>query len=185
MSNYIYCLIGPSGSGKSTIAKSLPYESIKCYCTRAMRKGEKEGEEKFFISKEEFMKIYPQMIAHTNYAGNYYGITQGEIIGLENGPLVYVVDLKGYRDLQTVLPKLKGYEDVKVVSIFIKVPKNELEKRLIQQGRSSEEIKIRLHRYNKDNAAASECDWVIENRHNQLQSTVNTIQKLIESHETI
>lgn len=176
----IFCLIGPSGSGKSTVARELPLESIKCYTTREPRVGEFDGDEKFFISEEEFLNIYDQMIAHTKYSNHFYGITQGELFGLEDGPLVYVVDLKGAETLKKVLPHLVGYEDVKVITIFLEVPKESLEMRMIAQGRSDEEIKTRLHRYKIDNKQRSECDYVVQNNYGQLEDTLDKINKIID-----
>lgn len=178
----IFCLVGPSGSGKSTIAKELPLESIKCYTTREPRVGEFDGDEKYFISEEEFLTIYEQMIAHTKYGNHFYGITQGELFELENGPLSYVVDWKGAEGLKKTLPHLVGYEDVKIITIFIEVPKESIEMRMIAQGRSEEEIKTRLHRYGIDNKQRVNCDYIVQNNFGKLNETIEAINKIVDFH---
>ena len=56
----LFVISAPSGAGKTTLVKSLikGNENIKCstsYTTRAPRINEKEGEDYFFISKEDII----------------------------------------------------------------------------------------------------------------------------------
>ena len=58
----LFVISAPSGAGKTTLVKSLikGNENIKCstsYTTRFPRINEKEGEDYFFVSKEEFMQL--------------------------------------------------------------------------------------------------------------------------------
>lgn len=177
--NHILCLIGPSGVGKSTIANALPFPQVVSYRTRDLRPGEVDGVDGHFVTKEEFQKKYTEMIAKTIYAGNYYGITQGELLELENSPMVYVVDDKGYYGLKENLKNISGYQEVKVIGVFIDSDEDELAARMRQQGRSEEEIDVRLNRLALDYASRDSMDYVVVNREGMLAHTLNQIYEIL------
>lgn len=181
MENNIYCLIGASGSGKSSISNKLPFPKVVCYKSRKAREGEVEGIDSYFISERHFKEIESQMIATTHYAGNYYGITQGELFELETSPMIYVVDMNGYRELKEALKKIKGYENVKVVSIFLEVSAYELQVRMEKANRSKGEIDVRLGRLHLDEASKDSCDYIIKNENNQIEKTLWEISEIIMS----
>ena len=73
---------GASGSGKSYVERKLYQENIEPeiefnrlyqYTTRDMREGEVDGDSYFFINKEKYNEIKDELIAKTNFYGNYYG----------------------------------------------------------------------------------------------------------------
>ncbi len=118
-------ITAPSGAGKSTIADyvlsvidNLEY-SVSA-TTRAIRKGEKEGRDYYFISKEEFI----EKIEHDEfveweevYEGTYYGTLKSEVqrIWALGKAVLYVVDVIGAKDL-------KNYFGDKALGIFIQPP---------------------------------------------------------------
>jgi guanylate kinase len=59
----IFCLIGKSGSGKDSIFellsgdKTLGLRGVVTYTTRPMRDGERDGEQYYFVSKEDLDKF--------------------------------------------------------------------------------------------------------------------------------
>jgi len=90
MTNTVLVIIsGPSGVGKSEIAKRL----LNCqelnikqrigFTTRSPRQGEVEGQEYYFVSKEEFLKRLnnKEISNYFEYNNNYYW---GSPISLEN-----------------------------------------------------------------------------------------------------
>lgn len=180
--NPIICLIGPSGAGKSTIANNLAFPKVKCYTTREQRGGEVHGDEKYFISYSTFIDNIDDMIAYTYYADNYYGITQGEIFNLEYVPMIYVTDKKGADDLKISLATISGYENTEVVTIFLDSGKSDVERQMIEQGRSDELIKLRLNRYEKDRSTRDSCDYTVTNEYNKIDEAVSKIEFLIQVH---
>ena len=84
-------LSGPSGVGKGTILKELMKdESLKLsysisWTTRKMREGEVNGENYWFVSKEEFEKAVDdgKMLEHAEFVGNHYGTPADEVKNLE------------------------------------------------------------------------------------------------------
>lgn len=180
-SNKIFCLVGPSGTGKSVIAESIPLPQVVSYRTREPRAGEVDGLHGHFISKEKFLEMKKQdlWIAETLYSGNYYGITQGELLELEQAPMVYVVDWDGVVTLKYALSHLIGYDPEQVVSIFIHTPREDLETRMLKQGRDKTEIKARLDRADRDYAVNQNCDYVIQNLNGMFDTTLCEIMKVI------
>ncbi len=179
--NKIYCLVGPSGTGKSALIQRIPLPSVISYRTRNKRDGEVNGIDGHFISKEQFLEMDKDnlWIAKTDYAGNYYGITQGEILELEDKPMVYVIDWNGVITLKESFSKLQGYDPSQIASIFIHTPREDLESRMIIQGRRKDEIRARLDRADRDYSASGKCDYLIENRNDEIENAAYEIMKII------
>ncbi|MBU5262184.1 guanylate kinase [Bacillus atrophaeus] len=180
--NKVYCLIGPSGAGKSSLARDLGLPEVISYRTRQeLRPGEIDGVDGHFISKEEFLKMKEQnlWITDTEYAGEYYGITQGELLELENSPMIYVIDLPGLELFKDGIEKIEGYSRDQIVSIFIHTPRKDLEARMIRQGRNKEEIRARLDRADRDYAASGKCDYVVSNENGEMKNALCEILKII------
>ncbi len=74
-------LSGPSGVGKGTVRKALFEESDIDFqysismTTRQPRTGEVNGEDYFFVTREEFEAEIADggMLEYAEYVGNYYG----------------------------------------------------------------------------------------------------------------
>ncbi len=180
-SNNIYCLVGPSGTGKSALTKKIPLPAVVSYRTRNMRDEEVDGVDGHFISKEQFLEMKEKelWIAETDYVGHYYGITQGEILELEDKPMLYVIDWDGVERLEKAFEKLDGYEPSQIISIFIHTPREDLKSRMIMQGRRPDEIRARIDRADRDYAASGKCDYVVENRNGEIEAAAYEIMKII------
>ena len=181
MRNKVYCLVGPSGVGKDTIKNEIMLPHIVSYRTRAPRSGEVDGRDGHFISKQDFSKMDKEnlWIAKTEYAGNFYGITQGEILPLEDTPLLYVVDWNGVETLRNAFEGMVGYSEEDVVSIFIRGDKNDIEKRMRRQGRADAEIAQRMLQYEFDKEVEVKCDYVVMNQHGALDAALKSVYEII------
>ena len=127
-------LSGVSGAGKDTITKELikiidNATSLPSYTDREPREGDVPGQTYNFVSKEEFEAMIKnnELYEYNVYSDHYYGtsrkllnekIAQGKII-------IKDIDVNGTENLIELLK-----EDTKVISIFLKVPKHILRKRL-------------------------------------------------------
>ena len=131
---------GPSGTGKGTVCKKLLQRndfwiSVSA-TTRAPRKGEVDGENYYFISKEEFIKRIDNedFLEHAEVYGNYYGTPKSKVLEqIDNGKDV-ILEI----DIQGALKVKENYHDG--VFIFILPPSmEELKKRIINRGTETEE----------------------------------------------
>lgn len=169
----------PSGAGKGTIIKHLMDDdrSLKLSVsatTRAPRPGEIDGEDYFFLSREEFDDLVKngEMLEHAEYVGNCYGTPKGPVERwLEDGQdVILEIDVQGGQQVKKIMPEC--------VSIFILPPSmKELENRL--RGRSTEMdavVDARLQAAREEVRHAEEYDYVVIN---------DTVDKAVEEIKTI
>ena len=178
-------LSGVSGAGKDTIKKELikrmeNVESLPSYTSRPMRPGDIEGETYNFVTKAEFEEMvrneefYEYDIHHNNYYGTSRKLLNEKI---NNGKIIVKdIDVNGTQNLVDLLGK-----DTKIITIFLRVPKQELIRRLEERidKPSPEEVILRLNRFDYEESKISLYDYVIKN--NDLEKTVQIIMTIIEN----
>lgn len=133
---------GPSGVGKSTVLERVINKLSKVWfsisaTTRSPRKGENDGIEYFFVSRDRFEEMISEgeLLEYMEYAGNYYGTPKTPIEEhIKNGYIVILdVDVRGKINIR------KSYSGG--ISVFIAPPSmEELEMRLRSRGTESEEV---------------------------------------------
>ncbi|MBP3255892.1 MAG: AAA family ATPase [Clostridia bacterium] len=177
-------LSGVSGAGKDTIKKELIKRmdnviSLPSYTTRAMREGDVAGETYNFVSKEVFEQmiengeLYEYDLHHENYYGTSRKLMNEKI---QSGKIIVKdMDVNGVENLINILRK-----DTKVVTIFLRVPKDVLEARLRNRvdAPSDEEIEMRLSRFEYEESKISTYDYIMKN--NDLEKSLAVIQTIIE-----
>ena len=137
---------GPSGAGKSTVvdavlaASPLPMVLSVSATTRKPRKGEVEGEDYYFLTREQFAERQAagDFLECKEYAGNWYGTLQSQVAtGLAEGKWVLLeIDVEG---TMAVLQK-----HPEALTIFVHSGSiEELERRLRARGTESEEALAR------------------------------------------
>ena len=178
-------LSGVAGAGKDTIKKELikrmeNVESLPSYTSRPIREGDVEGGTYHFISKEEFEKMiekeefYEYDIHHNQYYGTSRKLLNDKI---KSGKIIVKdIDVNGTEHLKELLGN-----DTKVVTIFLRVPKEELKHRLENRidKPSPQEIILRLNRFDYEESRISLYDYVLKN--NDLEKTVRIIMTIIEN----
>lgn len=178
-------LSGVSGAGKDTIKKELikrmeNVESLPSYTTRHMRPGDVEGATYNFITTEEFESMiknnefYEYNIHHEHYYGTSRKLMNEKI---QSGKIIVKdIDVNGVENLINLLKK-----DTKVVTIFLRVPKEILMKRLENRVDKLDlkEITLRLNRFDYEESRIGMYDYVIKN--NNLEKSVQIIQTIIEN----
>lgn len=174
-------LSGVSGAGKDTIKKEvvkrLEYvDTFPTVTSRPIRKGDIPGVTYIFVSKEKFEEMIKngELYEHDLHHNNYYGVAKKPLQEkLEKGKVVIRdVDVNG---TETLVRKLK--DDMKIITIFLRVSKEELKRRLEHRidKPSQEEIDLRLGRFDYEESKADQYDYVIENIDQE-----ETIKKVIE-----
>ena len=178
-------LSGVAGAGKDTIKKELikrmkDVESLPSYTSRPMRKGDVEGVTYYFVTKPEFEKMignnefYEYDIHHDNYYGTSRKLLNEKI---SNGKIIVKdIDVNGTQSLIDLLG-----QDTKIVTIFLRVPKEELRRRLENRidKPSPQEVILRLNRFDYEESKISLYDYVLKN--NDLEKTVQIIMTIIEN----
>ena len=178
-------LSGVAGAGKDTIKKELikrmeNVESLPSYTSRAIRGGDVEGGTYHFISREEFEKMieneefYEYDIHHNQYYGTSRKLLNDKI---KSGKIIVKdIDVNGTEHLKELLGN-----DTKVVTIFLRVPKEELKHRLENRidKPSPQEIILRLNRFDYEESRINLYDYVLKN--NDLEKTVQIIMTIIEN----
>ena len=176
-------LSGVSGAGKDTIKKELikrmeNVESLPSFTDRAPRIGEVEGQIYHFVETEEFERmieageLYEYDVHHERYYCTSKKLMNEKI---KSGKIIVKdMDVNGTENLIKLLKN-----DVKVITIFLRVPKEELRKRLENRidKPSPKEIMLRLNRFDYEESKIDLYDYVIKN--NNLEKTVNIIMTII------
>ncbi len=131
---------GPSGSGKTTICKRLLevpgiVMSVSA-ATRQKRPGEVDGEDYYFLDKDEFARKVEngEFLEYAEYNGNFYGTLRSEVEKkLARGLTVILeIEVQGTRKLR------EG--GVEALFLFVMPPSpEELERRLRHRRTENEE----------------------------------------------
>ncbi len=182
-------LSGVAGAGKDTIKKELMKRmdnvvSLPSYTSRPKRPGDEEGGTYHFVSKEEFEEMlkngdfYEYDVHHNNYYGTSKKLLNEKI---SSGKIIVKdIEVNGTEHLKEILK-----DDTKVVTIFLRVPKEELKRRLEERIDKPDpaEIKLRLNRFDYEESKIGIYDYVIKN--NDLEKTVQIIMTIIENEARI
>jgi len=130
----IIVLSGSSGAGKTTLMHALcdyfksshPLDRVITYTTRAVRPGEADGIDYYFVSQEQFeQKIQEGFFLEWSLAyGCYYGSPYSLIKNCQEGmSSIAILDRSGVQRLLSLCPEY-------VVSVWISVEYRNLEARL-------------------------------------------------------
>lgn len=132
-------LSGASASGKTEVAKMLASKygitKVITTTTRAMRQGEVNGRDYFFVTKEEFLEMQKrgEFVETTVYNGNFYGSLKSQI---SNNKCI-VADPEG----------LKAYtalKDKNIVTFFLNAAENTRMFRMLLRGDKKEDAERRI-----------------------------------------
>ena len=142
----VFVVTGPSGAGKGTLIKRLverqpELEVAISATTRAMREGEVDGREYWFLSEDDFLARIEAggFLEHVEYVGGRYGTLASELDRIAADGRVCVLELE-------IEGALRVQEEVEgSVTLFIAADVPELERRLRERAtESSGEIGERI-----------------------------------------
>jgi guanylate kinase len=178
----VFIVSAPSGSGKSTLVHELMQRvaglrfSVS-YTTRPPRGQERDGQDYFFISREDFEARAAQgeFLEWAEVFGHYYGTHQSELDRAEaqGCDLVLDIDVQGARQLKRRIPA--------AVSIFILAPsRQELEQRLRARSQDSGPvIERRLHEAAEEIRNYSQYDYVVVNY--EVKASVERLAAIVQA----
>jgi guanylate kinase len=167
--NKLILVTAPSGAGKTSIVKYLmtkfPQLAFSVSATtRKARDNEKNGEDYYFISENEFRdKIHHKEFLEWEmvYEGKYYGTLKSEIERLWSMQKVPVLDI----DVQGAIHVQQQYP-VNTMAVFIQAPSSEeLKKRLLGRGSENEEsLQARINKSSYEMTFKNHFENVITNK---------------------
>ena len=182
MQNKLIIISSPSGAGKTTICKHLLKKiknieiSVSC-TTRPQRKAEINGQDYFFLSKNEFIKLKKKkyFIETAKVFDYYYGSPFKNIEKAfnKNKHILFDIDWQGAKKLR------KNFNKSNIIDFFILPPnKEELKKRLKKRGRDNNiEIRKRLSLAVSEIGHYNEYKYVLIN--DKINNTINNITNII------
>jgi guanylate kinase len=161
----VFVVTGPSGAGKGTLSQLvLPRFPELAHTvsatTRAQRPGEKDGVEYWFLDRAEFDRRIAagEFLEWVDYVGNHYGTLNSEIERLRGAGKAPLLELETDGALR-VKARVPG-----AVTIFVKAPVEELERRLRQRAtESSGVIEERLAIARRQLEQQDQFDFVVRN----------------------
>ena len=174
----VITLSGVTGCGKSffkkEIQKRLNLENQIIYTTRPIRKGEKDGVDKFFVTEEEFDKLEKEnkIMITFEFLGYRYGYETKQIKSDKNS----IIELH-----YTIIYNLKKETD-KAFSIYI-IPKDiEIAKRKLinrrlfkeQEDLRLREIEEQAKEFETNKELQKQFDYILYNNYDK-----NSIKELI------
>ena len=181
-------LSGVSGAGKDTVKQELikrnkNVESLPSYTDRAPRNNDIPGVTYNFVTTQEFERMIEQgeLYEYSKHHEHYYGTSKKLLNEKINNGTIIVKDIE-VNGVENLLKILKN--DLEIVTIFLKVPKEELRKRLearedkqrIEKA-SLKEIELRLNRFDYEESKIGMYDYVIKN--DDLDRTLRIIEEII------
>ena len=174
-------LSGVAGAGKDTVKKEvvkrLDYvDTFPTVTSRPMREGDIPGVTYIFVTEEKFKEMIAngELYEYDIHHNKYYGVAKKPLQEkIANGKVaIRDVDVNGTESLVKQLSK-----ELKIITIFLRVPKEELRRRLeVREDKpSEEEIALRLSRFEYEESKIQQYDYVIENINQE-----ETIKKVID-----
>ena len=157
---------GPSGAGKDTLIQAaleaIPELTlIASATTREPRKGEVDGRDHVFLSREEFERWTEEdrLLEWAEYSGNLYGTPKQSVQELlDSGRSVILrIELQGARQVKERRPD--------AVMVFVRAPSLEETRRRLESRatETSESVESRMATAVKEVAARDEFDYEIVN----------------------
>jgi guanylate kinase len=184
MEGKLVIISAPSGAGKTTIVKHLLDSGLNLSfsvsaTTRPIRGNEKDGEDYFFLTVQEFKKKIENnefVEWEEVYKDLFYGTLRSELdrIWEQGSNVLFDVDVKGGINL-------KNKFGTNAIAIFIMPPSViELENRLVKRATDTiDKIRIRVEKAKDELKLANQFDEVIVNH--QLDKAKEETLKMVSS----
>ncbi|MCX6809490.1 MAG: NUDIX domain-containing protein [Candidatus Berkelbacteria bacterium] len=176
----IFIIVGPAGAGKGSILQKITSPEFywpSTVTTRERRPGEKEAH-RFFVKEAEFLKMKNsgELIESCKvHRRDWYGSLYSEINDAANKAQNVLIEL----DINGAKFYKKRFSNA--ITIFIKIPNDEIKTRMIKRNprESLDEIERRIQTAKQEQLYAKEADCVIENKWDHLQDAVEELRKII------
>lgn len=175
---------GPSGVGKDSVIekmkkRELPFHFVVTATTRSPREDEEHGVDYFFLSNDEFTDMInkDELLEYAIVYNDYKGIPKSQVRkALDSGKdVVMRIDVQGAETVRSLA------KDALLIFLTLETEQdlvNRLEKRNTE---TPEDIKLRVATARKELAEIENFDYIVPNRENQLEETVDIIEAIIQA----
>ncbi len=175
-------LSGPSGSGKDSICERLKeyndnfWVSISC-TTRKPRKGEEDGVNYYFKTKDEFEKLIKEddFLEYAKYNDDYYGTPRSKVNDYLNKGIdvILVIEVQGALKIKHIMPE--------ATFIFIMPPTmKDLVLRLKKRGTETDDkILMRFKKAYQEINELTKYNYVVVN--DELDKATKKVNSIIEA----
>ena len=178
----MFVLSSPSGAGKTTLTKKLSknnknFKISVSHTTRTPRTNEINGEDYFFVKKEEFNSLVENnsFFEYAKIFNNFYGTLKEPVLNFlnEKKDVLFDIDWQGTQ-------QLKKLSQLSLVTFFILPPNiKTLKERLLNRHKGQEKlIEDRMKKFNEEISHWTEYDHVVIN--DDLEECYNKIYKIIQ-----
>jgi len=175
---------GPSGVGKDTVIqrmkeRELPFHFVVTATTRPARAGEVHGVDYFFLSSDEFARMIEadELLEYAIVYNDYKGIPKEQVRqALTSGKDVLMrIDVQGAATIREISPE--------AVLVFLTTQnETELVNRLkARKSETPEGLNLRIATARKELKRIKEFDYVVVNRDDKLDETVDKILAIIQA----
>lgn len=173
---------GPSGVGKDAVLQLMkqqqyPFYFVVTATTRPRRPTEVDGVDYHFVSVGEFAEMIEQqeLLEYAVVYGDYKGIPKKHVrAALNSGrDVIMRIDVQGAATIRKLVPN--------AVTIFITAEsEEELVRRLMERKtEDAGQLKMRIVTARNELKRAHEFDYIVVNRSQRLQETVDKVLAII------
>jgi guanylate kinase len=173
---------GPSGVGKDKVLESmrrrrLPFHFVVTATSRPQRPGEVDGEDYFFVSREQFeaMIEHCELIEHALVYNQYKGIPKQQVQDAlaSSQDVIMRIDVQGAATVRRLYPE--------ALLIFLTTrSEEELVGRLkSRETETPESLRLRLTTARQEFEQLGLFDYLVVNADGQLDEAVDTISAII------
>ena len=173
---------GPSGIGKDAVVGLLRRTNENTHfvitmTSRPPRKGEVDGKDYFFVTRESFETLIEQgeLLEHAKVYSDYKGIPKSQVReALASGKDVIMrLDVQGAMTIRRLCPE--------AVLIFLTAETKEewLHRLEARRSETPDELALRVSVAEEEYAQIGEFDYLVMNREDHLEETIADIQAII------
>jgi guanylate kinase len=173
---------GPSGVGKDAVIdcmkhRQLPFHFVVTAATRKPRPDEVNGVDYIFVSHDEFADMIEkgELLEHAIVYNDYKGIPKAQVRqALESGKdVVMRLDVQGAETIRKLCP------DALLIFLTTQSEEELIQRLLLRKTETPEGLKLRIATARKEINRIQAFDYVVINKENQLDDTVDVINAII------
>jgi guanylate kinase len=173
---------GPSGVGKDTVIqrmkeRNLPFHFVVTAATRLPRPNEINGRDYFFYSHDEFAEMIEkgELLEYAIVYNDYKGIPKAQVWdALSSGKDVIMrLDVQGAATIRKLCP------DALMIFLTVQDEEDMINRLQERKTETPEGLKLRIATARQEMTHVNLFDYVVINRENHLDETVDIIVSII------